>query len=252
LNYARRSAKFSIKSVAAKCLMDPTLWIPEPSPHFCYNPAMKQDRCSSLSLPKLQEEIVKSKNYPEFKERLANSACTLCDLHQGRTRIVVDRGNSKACVLFIGEGPGAEEDIRGKAFVGRAGRLLDQMCLTIGIDTNQDALIANVVKCRPPDNRAPLKQEAETCLPYLMRQIELVRPSVIVLLGATALKHLLPHKKNIPVGELAGQLFEDSLFPHVKLMLLFHPAYILRDPRKKPRMLAMLKLLKEELHKSNR
>ena len=103
----------------------------------------------------------------------------------------------------------------------------------------------------PPENRAPSKNEAETCLPYLRRQIELVQPKILVMLGATAIKHLWPHKKNIAVSNLVGKFFEDSLFPGIKLVLLFHPAYILRDPRKKPQMVQMLKLLKSELHKSN-
>ena len=208
---------------------------------------MKQDLFGSLSLPKLQEGIVKSKDYPAFKERLAKSGCSLCDLHKGRTHIVVDRGNPKASLMFVGEGPGAQEDSQGKAFVGRSGQLLDRVCAEVGLDTNLDALIVNIVKCRPPENRAPLRKEAETCLPYLRRQIELTQPKILVMLGATAIKHLLPHKKNIAVSKLVGKFFEDNLFPGIKLVLLFHPAYILRDPRKKPQMVQMLKSLKAAL-----
>jgi len=194
-----------------------------------------------------QKKIIQSKIYSEFKAALAKSNCQLCALHKGRTQIVVDRGNPKASLMMIGEGPGENEDLQGKAFVGRAGRLLDQLCEEVGIRTDEDALIANVVKCRPPGNRAPLKEEAQTCIAYLKRQIELVNPKVLVLLGATAIQHLLPARKKEPVSKLVGHFFEDDSFRGIKLFLLFHPAYILRDPRKKPLMLEMLRKLKHEL-----
>ncbi|MEE9264104.1 MAG: uracil-DNA glycosylase, partial [Vicinamibacteria bacterium] len=133
--------------------------------------------------------ILGSGSYDELKTRLVESGCTKCGLHAGRTQIVVDRGNPDASVMVIGEGPGEQEDRQGKAFVGRAGQLFDQIMNAVGIDTNEDMLIANVVKCRPPDNRSPHADEAAACLPFLKRQIELVRPHIILLLGATALKH---------------------------------------------------------------
>ncbi len=185
--------------------------------------------------------ILEAKSYGEFKKALAESGCTRCGLSAGRTQIVVDRGNPKAKALFVGEAPGQKEDLQGKAFVGRSGKLLDSMLSALSFETDRDALIANVVKCRPPANRAPLPKEAETCLPFLRKQISLVQPKWIVLLGATALKRLFPEKKGFAMGEEAGRFFEHPEFPGTKLFVLFHPAYILRDPRKKPLMEKHLK-----------
>jgi len=172
--------------------------------------------------------------YSEFKKALQGSDCRRCGLAEGRTNIVVDRGNPKAQILIIGEAPGRNEDLEGKAFVGRAGRLLDGLLREAGIDPETDVLIANVGKCRPPDNRPPTPQEAETCLPFLRKQIDLVKPRFIVLLGATAVKHLIPDKGVFKMGEEAGKLFEHAGYPGIRLMVLFHPAYLLRDPRKTP------------------
>ena len=175
-------------------------------------------------------------DYRTFRQALADSQCRRCGLSQHRTHIVVDRGNPEAKVIFIGEAPGANEDLEGRAFVGRAGRLLDGMLKELGFDTDRDALIINVVKCRPPKNRPPLPEEVEACLPFLRKQVALVRPRLIALLGATALKRLLPEKRDLPMGEQAGKRFQHPDFPGAELMVLFHPAYILRDPRKKPLM----------------
>ena len=184
-------------------------------------------------------------NYAGFKKLMAASGCTRCALSASRTHIVVDRGNPEAKVLFIGEAPGESEDLAGRAFVGRSGRLLDGMLAEIGFDTNRDALIANVVKCRPPKNRAPLPGEAAACRPFLAKQISLVRPRLMVLLGKTALKHLIPEKKDFPMAGEAGRSFRHPAYPDMDLMVLFHPAYILRDPRKKPLMAGHLLALKE-------
>jgi DNA polymerase len=189
--------------------------------------------------------LLQAGEYKAFKENLVGSSCSRCGLSRYRTNIVADRGNAKAKVLFIGEAPGENEDLQGKAFVGRAGRLLDEMLKEIGFDTNHDALIVNVVKCRPPGNRAPLPEEAEACRPFLNKQIELVRPRLMVLLGATALKHMMPERKGFSMREQAGQCFQHASYPGMDLMVLYHPAYILRDPRKKPLMAQHLNVLKE-------
>jgi uracil-DNA glycosylase len=182
-----------------------------------------------------------TKTYSDFKRELTASQCTRCALAAGRTHIVVDRGNPAAKAMFIGEAPGRNEDLQGRAFVGRAGKLLDEMLRVQGFETERDALIANVAKCRPPDNRAPKPEEAQTCLPYLRKQIALMHPRLIGLLGATALKHLLPEMHGLGMAGQVGQLFEHDSFPGAKLMVLFHPAYILRDPRKRPLMEEHLK-----------
>ena len=189
----------------------------------------------------MQNSILGAATYADFKRELIDSQCTRCGLCAGRTNIVVDRGSPLARVLFVGEAPGENEDLQGRAFVGRAGKLLDEMLLALGFDTNRDSLIANVVKCRPPDNRAPLPKEAESCLPFLHRQIELVKPKIVGLLGATALKHLVPDRKDFSMEDQVGKFFEHPLFPGIQLIVFYHPAYILRDPRKRPLMESHLK-----------
>src|SRR3989338_3284847 len=130
-----------------------------------------------------QNQVLGAKDYTSFKKALLKSNCTRCPLSESRTHIVVDRGNPEAKVVMIGEAPGENEDLQGKAFVGRAGRLLDEMMKEIGFDTNQDSLIINVVKCRPPENRAPRSEEVSACNPFLQKQIELIKPKIILLLG---------------------------------------------------------------------
>ena len=149
---------------------------------------------------------------------------------------MVDRGNPQAAILVIGEGPGEQEDQQGKAFVGRAGQLFDQIMSAVGIDTNRDMLIANVVKCRPPENRSPHEEEAASCLAFLKRQIDLVRPKVILLLGATALKHIDKSRSNFQMSDEAGKFFTLSEYPGVQFMVLYHPAALLYNAKLKPAM----------------
>ncbi len=196
-------------------------------------------------------QILEAKTYADFKKLLQESNCTKCSLSQSRQHhIVVDRGNPEAKVLMIGEAPGENEDIQGKAFVGRAGQLMDQMMNEIGIDTNRDTLIANVVKCRPPENRAPKQEEVDQCIPFLRKQIAFIKPKIIVLLGATALKHLIPSKSSASMGDEVGKFFTHPDFPNVQIIILYHPAFILRDPRKKPVMAEHLKTLKNLMKKN--
>ncbi len=167
--------------------------------------------------------------------------CTRCRLAKGRKNIVFGTGNIHAELMFVGEGPGADEDEQGLPFVGRAGQLLNNMISAMGL-RREDVYIANVVKCRPPGNRAPERDECETCIPFLMRQIAAIRPRVIVALGATAAKNLLAI--NSPMAELRGRWYEfrvnvnsqgrpDPNGPTVKLAVTYHPAFLLRDPRQK-------------------
>jgi uracil-DNA glycosylase len=186
-------------------------------------------------------------DYASFKNLLSKSQCNLCPALCGqRTNIVVDRGNPRARIMVIGEAPGETEDLRGEAFVGRAGQLLDRMLAYAGLDPSQDVLIANVVKCRPPNNRPPTAQEAENCKPYLRWQIEHVRPAVVLLLGATAARHLLPTMEG-PMRDKVGRFFEIPAYPGVFFQLLYHPAYLLRDPRKKADVRVHLDALRERL-----
>ena len=179
-------------------------------------------------------KILGAKSYEAFRAAFLEAGCTKCRLAQSRTHLVLDRGNPEAPVVLVGEGPGADEDAQGRAFVGRAGQLMDEMFRTISVDTNRQMLIINVVKCRPPENRQPMADEAETCLPYLRKQLELVQPKLMVLLGATAVKHVLGRKDVESMESVVGQYFTAPQFPGIVLLILYHPAYILRDPRKRP------------------
>lgn len=192
-----------------------------------------------------QNQILDAKTYAQFKEELVRSNCVKCPLSEFRRHIVVDRGNPDAKVLMIGEAPGENEDLQGKAFVGRAGQLLDALLAELGFDTNRDSLIINVVKCRPSGNRAPKQEEVNTCFPFLQKQISLVKPRIVLLLGATALKHVIKEKSGNAMAGEVGNFFEHAEFPGIKFMVLYHPAFILRDPRKKPVMSAHLKKFKD-------
>ena len=153
--------------------------------------------------------------------------CTRCRLHKGRTNLVFGVGNPNAELMFVGEGPGADEDAQGEPFVGRAGQLLNNMISAMGLK-REDVYIANVVKCRPPGNRTPEKDECDVCSPFLLRQIEAIKPKVIVALGAVAAKNLLA--VNDSMANLRGRWYD---FRGARLAVTYHPAYLLRDPRQK-------------------
>ncbi len=184
--------------------------------------------------------------------------CTRCVLHkQGRKQIVFGVGNPKAELMFVGEGPGADEDEKGEPFVGRAGQLagqlLNNMIKAMGIEREQ-VYIANIVKCRPPGNRQPERDECATCSPFLMRQIAVVKPKVIVALGATAAKTLLA--MNASMIQLRGRFYDfrptgvrsnDPNWDGCKLAVTYHPAFLLRDPRQKGEAWKDLQMVMKEL-----
>lgn len=182
---------------------------------------------------------------PEAELRLIREDigdCTRCKLHkQGRKQIVFGVGNPRAELMFIGEAPGADEDLQGEPFVGRAGQLLNNMIKAMGIQ-REDVYIANIIKCRPPNNRTPERDECETCSPFLMRQIEVIGPKAIVALGAVAAKTLLAI--NAPMSELRGRWFD---FRGTKLAVTYHPAFLLRDPRQKKETWKDLQMVMKEL-----
>lgn len=163
------------------------------------------------------------------------TGCTRCKLHRRRANIVFGVGNPHADLVFVGEGPGHDEDVQGIPFVGRAGQLLTQMIIAMGL-TRDDVYIANVVKCRPPENRTPEKDEVATCLPFLLRQLSCINPKVIVCLGSVAAQALL--KTNKSISHFRGQWLD---FRGAKLMATYHPAYLLRNPHAKPEVWADLK-----------
>lgn len=167
--------------------------------------------------------------------------CTRCPLHLERTHVVHTEGNRKARLMFVGEAPGADEDIQSRPFVGRAGQLLTKIIEAIGLK-REEVLIGNVNRCRPPGNRAPTTEEAAMCKPYLLREIAVVQPEVIVVLGNTAMKNLLDTREGIT--KVRGR-FQD--YKGIKVMPTFHPAYLLRDPSKKRETWEDLKKVRDYL-----
>ncbi len=163
--------------------------------------------------------------------------CTRCELHRTRTNTVPGAGNPDADIMFIGEAPGAEEDAKGIPFVGRAGKLLDKFLAAIDIDRDE-VFIANVLKCRPPNNRDPLPSEEAACMPYLHRQIEIIQPKIICCLGRIAAQALL--KTKAPLSKMRGQLFS---FRGIPMIVTYHPAAVLRNDRLKRLVMDDLRFL---------
>jgi len=192
--------------------------------------------------------VLASPTYDEFAARLRAYDCRRCSLCNGRSRIVVDRGNPQARILIVSERPGVHEDAQGLAFVGRSGALLDKILAAIELDANRDTLITNIVKCKGEADRAPTADEATACLPFLDKQIELVHPSVVLLLGAVALKWMDPGRREFTMEEEAGRFFTLRRYPSVQFMVLYHPAFLLRDPSKKRDTWEHVQRLKAALH----
>tara|TARA_B100000700_G_scaffold169854_1_gene187593 strand:- start:914 stop:1492 length:579 start_codon:yes stop_codon:yes gene_type:complete len=174
--------------------------------------------------------------------------CVSCSLSKTRTNVVVGKGNEKANLVIIGEGPGEQEDKSGLPFVGRAGKMLDTALAAVNIDPLKDCYITNIVKCRPPNNRKPTASESDACMPWLNKQIELLSPKIIVLAGSTATESFLGVKE--PISKIRGKWIEKD---NIKYMPIFHPSYLLRNPSKekgKPKWLTWqdLKKIKKELN----
>lgn len=173
--------------------------------------------------------------------RLKVLHCTLCDLHRGRTHAVFGEGNPKASLMFIGEGPGREEDRQGRPFVGMAGQLLTKIIEAIKF-RREEVYIANIVKCRPPENRVPLPMEIAACHSYLVSQIEQIKPQIICALGKTAAWALL--NTEIPISQLRGKWFK---FQGIPVIPTFHPAYLLRNPQDKRLVWEDMKKIRQAL-----
>jgi DNA polymerase len=197
---------------------------PIPAPPQVADTVPAADRAAALQL--IREEI---------------GDCTRCALHTERNKIVFGDGSPNARLMFVGEGPGADEDAQGLPFVGKAGQLLNNMIAAMGLK-RQEVYIANVVKCRPPGNRVPEQEEGATCSPFLFRQIDVVRPEVLVALGATAATWLLGARQ--PLAGLRGRI---HAVRKTKLIVTYHPAYLLRDPRQKKEAWADLQVAMREL-----
>lgn len=178
--------------------------------------------------------LLTAPTYADFRERLAASDCRGCALAGGRTHIVVDRGNPEAPILCVGEAPGAQEDATGRAFVGRAGKTLDALFASAGLCTEREVLIVNVVKCRPPGNRVPTREEAAACRPFLDRQLALSPARIVALLGATALRRFDPKRARRPLSETVGEFFTLPEHPDRDFVTLYHPAALLYNRTLEP------------------
>lgn len=166
-------------------------------------------------------------NFEELRENCLN--CRRCDLCETRTNVVVGVGNPRSKVMFIGEGPGENEDLQGEPFVGRGGQLLDKMLAAVDLDRKTNVYIANIVKCRPPKNRDPLPEEQEACIGWLRNQVALIRPKIIVCLGRIAAMRII--KPDMKITREHGQFFEKN---GTLMMATLHPAALLRNPNQKP------------------
>lgn len=237
-------------AVASEPQQNPKLDVPEP--------AFMTEAAASQPLPQEDPPIPPRKPLPTPPEIAAAvppagraaalqlirdeiGDCTRCPLHSGRNKLVFGDGDPAARLMFVGEGPGADEDAQGLPFVGKAGQLLNNMINAMGLRRDQ-VYIANVVKCRPPGNRTPAPEEGATCTPFLFRQIDVVRPQVLVALGATAATYLLGVRQ--PLAGLRGRV---HAFRGTQLIVTYHPAYLLRDPRQKKEAWADLQIAMREL-----
>ncbi len=212
-------------TVSSPTPLRPPVPVSTPAPAVASKPAIERQSEKTVAAPApevpMENLNVETMQFDELEKKAA--VCTRCRLHKSRTNPVFGDGDPHAKLMFIGEGPGQDEDAQGIPFVGRAGQLLTKMIGAMQFE-RKDVYIANIVKCRPPENRAPLDDEAEQCLPYLLRQIELVKPEVIVLLGAVPLKYILGLSG---ITRIRGNWKE---FKGIKVMPTLHPAYLLRNP----------------------
>lgn len=179
-------------------------------------------------------------NFEELKTECCN--CQKCSLSETRTNIVFGVGNPTADIMFIGEGPGENEDLQGEPFVGRAGKLLDKFLQAVDLDRNTNIYIANMVKCRPPKNRDPLPAEQEACIDWLREQVRFIKPKIIVCLGRISAQRLI--SKDFKVTKQHGEFYEKN---GVLMMGTFHPAALLRNPNQKPDAFEDFVKLREKL-----
>ncbi|MCX7879607.1 MAG: uracil-DNA glycosylase [Ignavibacteria bacterium] len=195
----------------------------------------------SLDIFSIGTDWFSAKTLTELEQKI--NKCTKCNLGTTRTNFVFGDGNPKAEIVFVGEAPGEEEDIQGLPFVGKAGRLLTKLMKSVGFE-REEVYICNILKCRPPKNRKPLPTEVELCKPYLLKQLELIKPKIIVALGATAVESLLNTK--VKMAELRGKILN---FYDIPLFVTYHPAALLRTPGLTQEFLDDLKSLKEIFEK---
>ncbi len=244
---ANQTRRNLLESTKISHLQTPSAPLPSFSTNLANQPREKEE------MPKKQTEQIPSllseaaQKLPESNETILDiradiGDCKRCQLCEGRTKIVHSTGNLTADLMFVGEAPGADEDAKGEPFVGRAGQLLTKIIEAIGIG-REDVFIGNINRCRPPQNRAPLPDETAACKPFLLREIAVVKPKVVVVMGNTAMKNLLGTKEGIT--KIRG-IFQD--YYGVKVMPTFHPAYLLRDPHKKREVWEDMKKVRDYLN----
>jgi len=187
-----------------------------------------------------ETDIKMPKNLEELQKVVLN--CNLCNLAKTRTNVVFGEGNSNAKIMFIGEAPGRDEDLQGKPFVGRSGEVLTKMIENVLNLKREEVYIANIIKCRPPQNRDPEFSEVESCKNYILKQIEIINPTIIVTLGRIAFRYLL--NDETPITKARGKLYD---YKGIKVIPTFHPSYLLRNPTKKREAMIDLKFIKEFL-----
>jgi len=185
----------------------------------------------------------KDNDWLQIQAKVTN--CTKCSLHKGRNKTVFGDGNRDADWFFVGEAPGKDEDLQGKPFVGRAGRLLTEVIFSIGL-SREEVFIANILKCRPPDNRDPKTDEVDQCFSYLERQIDLVKPKIIIAVGRIAAQSLLG--SDLPMGKLRGRIHEFGS-SQIPTLVIYHPAYLLRSPSQKHKVWEDLQIANDFLKK---
>ncbi len=203
------------------------IWAPAATPSPALEAAVHKPAFTPpVASPSLFEEKIENDSLERIRADIGPN-CTRCKLHKARTNIVFGVGNPKAQLVFVGEGPGRDEDAQGEPFVGRAGKLLTQMIEAMGL-RRPDVYICNVVKCRPPENRLPEPDEIATCSPYLLRQLGVIQPKVICCLGACSAQTMLQTTQGI--SKFRGEWFD---YKGSKLIATYHPAYLLRNPAAK-------------------
>ncbi len=230
----RASIRLHLESFQAAGLVDVLRPMPQPT-------AVPTRTSHAEILPASQQNLASCQTLEEVQTVLGN--CTRCKLHSARQSIVFGVGNPHATVMFIGEGPGADEDAQGLPFVGAAGQLLNKMIVAMGFQRN-DVYITNVIKCRPPQNRNPETDEIESCSPFLKAQIKSIKPKIIVTLGKFASQYVCDTQ--IPITKLRGQ-FRD--YQGIPVMPTFHPSFLLRNPEMKRPAWEDLQKVMEELKK---
>ncbi len=198
---------------------------------------------------RLEKELAKAETYQKDRRRLLEEHfssfkdCTKCELHRSRSQVVFGDGNPCSPIVFVGEAPGEEEDLQGRPFVGRAGRYLNRKIEEILGLKREEVYITNVCKCRPPGNRKPSPSEINACFPYLKKELDIIKPKVICCLGATAGEGILG--KRFSITKVRGKFYPYPYDPKIKVLLTYHPAYILRNPSADPEFVEDLEKLRE-------